>query len=95
MGQAIDPSVFTDDDGTSYITFGNGSAAIAELNDDMMSIKAGSLKQLNGLRDFRESVVVIKANGKYHWTWSCDDTGSPNYHVIMVYPIPLTEILHM
>ena len=81
MGQAIDPSVFTDDDGTSYITFGNGSAAIAELNDDMMSIKAGSLKQLNGLRDFRESVVVIKANGKYHWTWSCDDTGSPNYHV--------------
>ena len=81
MGQAIDPSVFTDDDGTSYITFGNGSAAIAELNDDMMSIKDGSLKQLNGLRDFRESVVVIKANGKYHWTWSCDDTGSPNYHV--------------
>ncbi len=81
MGQAIDPSIFTDDDGTSYIMFGNGKAAIAELNDDMMSIKEGSLKQINGLTDFRESVVVTKANGKYHWTWSCDDANSPNYHV--------------
>ena len=81
MGQAIDPSIFTDDDGTSYITFGNGSAAIAELNDDMTSIKEGSMKQITGLTDFRESVVVTKANGKYHWTWSCDDANSPNYHV--------------
>lgn len=81
MGQAIDPSIFTDDDGTSYITFGNGSAAIAQLNDDMMSIKEDSLKQITGLTDFRESVVVTKANGKYHWTWSCDDANSPNYHV--------------
>jgi len=81
MGQAIDPSIFTDDDGTSYITFGNGSAAIAELNDDMTSIKEGSLKQITGLTDFRESVVITKANGKYHWTWTCDDANSPNYHV--------------
>ncbi len=44
MGQAIDPSIFTDDDGTSYIMFGNGKAAIAELNDDMMSIKGGKFK---------------------------------------------------
>ncbi len=81
MGQAIDPSIFTDDDGTSYILFGNGSAAIAELNDDMMSIKEGSIRQINGLTDFRESVVVTKVDGKYHWTWSCDDANSPNYHV--------------
>ena len=81
MGQAIDPSIFTDDDGTSYITFGNGAAAIAQLSDDMMSIEKDTLKQINGLTDFRESVVVTKANGKYHWTWSCDDANSPNYHV--------------
>ena len=81
MGQAIDPSIFTDDDGTSYILFGNGSAAIAELNDDMMSIKEGSIRQINGLTDFRESVVVTKVGDKYHWTWSCDDANSPNYHV--------------
>ena len=81
MGQAIDPSIFTDEDGTSYLLFGNGSAAIAQLNDDMMSIKEGTLKQINGLTDFRESVVVTKVDGKYHWTWSCDDANSPNYHV--------------
>ena len=81
MGQAIDPSIFTDDDGRSYVMFGNGAAAMAELNDDMMSIKEGTFRQLNGLRDFRESPVVIKVGDKYHWTWSCDDTGSPNYHV--------------
>ena len=81
MGQAIDPSIFTDDDGTSYILFGNGSAAIAELNDDMMSIKEGTIRQVNGVTDFRESVVVTKKDGIYHFTWSCDDTGSPNYHV--------------
>ena len=81
MGQAIDPSIFTDEDGTSYLLFGNGSAAIAQLNDDMMSIKEGTLKQINGVTDFRESVVVTKKDGKYHWTWSCDDANSPNYHV--------------
>ena len=39
------------------------------------------MKQINGLTDFRESVVVTKKDGKYHWTWSCDDANSPNYHV--------------
>lgn len=81
VGQAIDPSVFTDDDGKSYILYGNGSAAIAELDDDMMSIKSGTVRKLSGLKDFRESVVVMKHGGKYHWTWSCDDAGSENYHV--------------
>ena len=82
-GQVIDPSIFTDDDGTSYLFFGNGGngCAFAELEDDMMTIKAGTLKKITGMKDFRESVVVMKRNGLYHFTWSCDDTGSPNYHV--------------
>ncbi|HCH22379.1 MAG TPA: hypothetical protein DEW10_06650 [Bifidobacterium sp.] len=81
VGQAIDPSIFTDDDGTSYILYGNGTPAIAQLNDDMTSIKEGTVRKLSGLKDFRESVVVMKHGGKYHWTWSCDDAGSENYHV--------------
>ncbi len=81
MGQAIDPSIFTDVDGTSYILFGNGHGALAELNEDMVSIKEGTLKQINGITDFRESVIVTNVNGKYHWTWTCDDANSPNYHV--------------
>lgn len=81
MGQAIDPSIFTDDDGTSYMLFGNGNAAIVKLNDDMVSIDMDSLINLKGVKDFREAITVTKRDEIYHFTWSCDDTGSPNYHV--------------
>lgn len=81
VGQTIDPSIFTDDDGKSYMLFGNGSAAIVELNDDMISLKSGTMKKINGAKDFRESIIVTKRDGLYHFTWSCDDTGSENYHV--------------
>lgn len=79
--QTIDPYIFTDEDGTSYLYFGNGAAAVAELGEDMVSIKPGTIRQIDGLDDFRESVIVTKRNGIYHFTWSCDDTGSENYHV--------------
>lgn len=83
MGQAIDPSIFKDTDGTYYMTFGNGNPAIVELNDDMISYKSGTMKNLEGLKDFRESVVITKRDNDnlYHFTWSCDDANSPNYHV--------------
>lgn len=81
VSQTIDPSVFTDDDGTSYLLFGNGSPAIVQLSNDMTSLKAGSMSKLSGATDFRESITVIKRNGLYHFTWSCDDTGSENYHI--------------
>ena len=80
-GQVIDPSIFTDDDGTSYILFGNGNAARAKLNADMLSIDTDSLSLIYGLNDFRESVAVFKQNGIYYYTWSCDDTGSEDYCV--------------
>ncbi len=82
-GQVIDPSIFTDDDGTVYLFFGNGAngTAMVELNDDMVTAKPETLKRINGMTDFRESVVVFKRNGLYHFTWSCDDANSPNYHV--------------
>ena len=81
MGQAIDPSIFTDDDGTSYMLFGNGAAAIVKLNDDMISCDYKTLKNYNNVLDFREAITVTKRDGIYHFTWSCDDTGSPNYRV--------------
>ena len=52
--------------------------------------QAGTVKKLNGLNGFRESVVVAYRDGKYHWTWSCDDANSPNYHVSTASPIPST-----
>lgn len=80
-GQVIDPSVFTDDDGSSYLFFGNGNAAFVKLNSDMTSVSPSGLKKVEGMTDFRESVVVFKRNNIYYFTWSCDDTGSENYHV--------------
>ncbi len=81
LSQTIDPSIFTEEDGTSYLYFGNGGAAVVALNDDMVSLKPGTMRQLEGLYDFREAVTVMKRNGTYHFTWSCDDTGSEEYHV--------------
>lgn len=81
MGQTIDPSVFTEEDGTSYLLFGNGAAAIVPLNEDMVSVNLSEMKNYQGAKDFREAITVTKKNGIYHFTWSCDDTGSENYHI--------------
>lgn len=81
MSQTIDPSVYTEGEKT-YLLFGNGcGCAIAELTADMMDIMPDTLKNIEGLYDFREAVTVFKKDGLYHFTWSCDDTGSENYHV--------------
>ena len=80
VGQVIDPSIFKEDD-NYYIVFGNGSPVIAKLNEDMTSIDESTLQKLEGAFDFRESMIVTKYNGLYHYTWSVDDTGSENYHI--------------
>lgn len=91
-GQAIDVDVFQDPvSGKYYLYWGNGFAAGAELNDDMISIKpetktaltpkGGSLKTWA----YREGTYVFYNEkseiGPYYFMWSVDDTGSPNYHV--------------
>ncbi len=80
MGQTIDPSVYREGD-DFYLLFGNGEPAVAKLSDDMLYIEEDTLRNLDGLADFRESVVVFRRGGLYHFTWSCDDTGSEDYHV--------------
>ncbi len=80
MGQTIDPSIYMEGDEV-YLLFGNCYGAIVKLTDDMMDIIPETMKNIEGLYDFREAVTVFKRNGLYHFTWSCDDTGSENYHV--------------
>lgn len=81
-GQEIDPDVFTDPKtGKSYLYWGNGYMAVAELNADMVSIKPGSTKVIKVDNTFREGTYVIYRNGKYYFFWSEDDTRSPNYKV--------------
>jgi arabinoxylan arabinofuranohydrolase len=87
-GQQIDPCVFEDPvSGKFYIYWGNGYLAGAELNDDMVSIKAGTTQVMTpaggtlSTHAYREGAYVIYRNGLYYFLWSVDDTGSPNYHV--------------
>lgn len=81
-GQVIDPDVFTDPvSGKTYLYWGNGFLAGAELNDDMMSIKQETVKVFNIHGSFREGAHVLYRNGQYYMMWSIDDTRSPNYSV--------------
>lgn len=82
-GQEIDPDVFFDPiSKKNYIYWGNGYLAVAELNDDMMSVKEGTTKVMT-VSDgtFREGIYVFYREGKYYFFWSEDDTGSENYKV--------------
>jgi arabinoxylan arabinofuranohydrolase len=81
-GQEIDPDVFFDpQSGKSYLYWGNGYMAVAELNEDMVSIKKGTVKILTPDHTFREGTEVFYRDGKYYFMWSEDDTRSPNYKV--------------
>lgn len=87
-GQLIDSDVFTDPkSGKSYLYYGNGFMAVAELNADMTSIKENSTKIITpqggslSTYSFREAPYVFLRNGVYYFLWSVDDTGSANYHV--------------
>ncbi|WP_456283941.1 family 43 glycosylhydrolase [Microbacterium sp. JZ101] len=85
-GQAIDPAAFRDPvSGRYYLAWGNGGPSngpvIAELGDDMTSLKAGTLRRIAGLTDFREGLFLNYRDGLYHLTYSIDDTGSENYRV--------------
>jgi hypothetical protein len=79
--QQIDPAVFTDDDGTSYLYWGNGKAYVVPLNADMTSYDVSKRVELTGLTNFREGMFMNKRDGKYYASWSIDDTGSENYRV--------------
>jgi beta-xylosidase len=81
-GQAIDPAAFKDPQtGKHYLFWGNGTPVYAELADDMVSIKPGTIKAISGLTSYREGTFLNYRNGTYHLTYSIDDTGSPNYRV--------------
>ncbi len=77
---SIDPQAYIDDDGQSYLYFGNGIPVVWKLQDDMISF-VGEPVEIEGLKDFCEAVWVFKRAGKYYFTWSIDDARSPDYRV--------------
>lgn len=81
-GQEIDPDVFTDPKtGKSYLYWGNGYMAVAELNEDMTSFKTDTPQIIKVDKTYREGTYVFYRKGTYYFMWSEDDTRSPNYRV--------------
>ena len=80
MGQAIDPSIYIEEDGTPYLLFGNSFGAIVQLTDDMTGIVEDTMQNLDGLYDFRERLPCSSGTDFIilpgHAT-----TGSEDYHV--------------
>ncbi|WP_156077545.1 family 43 glycosylhydrolase [Saccharothrix sp. NRRL B-16314] len=79
-GQAIDPMVFTDDDGQSYLYWGNGAAYVVPLNADMTSFDPAKVRTIT-TTGFREAAFVLKRNGTYYFMWSENDTRDEDYQV--------------
>ena len=67
----IDPSVWTDADGKSYLFWGNANLYMAELADDMVSF-AGPIQQID-LPDFVEGPWVFERDGIYYLAYASMD----------------------
>ena len=73
----IDPAILTDDDGTSYIVWGNKECYYAKLKDNMTEID-GEIHQIllpqGGGREgaFTEAPWMHKYNGKYYLTYASE-----------------------
>lgn len=81
-GQEIDPDVFSDPvSGKSYLYWGNGYLAVAELNEDMISLKKETIQVMTPDKTFREGIYVIYRKGTYYFLWSENDTRSEDYRV--------------
>lgn len=79
-GQMIDPMVFTDDDGASYLYWGQGNCNMVKLNDDMVSFDSTKVISIKP-KGYNEGSFVFKRNGKYYLMWSEFDTRDPRYSV--------------
>jgi len=67
----IDPAVFIDDDGKSYLIWGNGGCYIAELNEDMISLRSEISKvEIIGHQGYREGPFVWKRKDFYYMLYS-------------------------
>jgi hypothetical protein len=79
-GQAIDPMVFTDDDGQSYLYWGQGVARAVRLNADMVSFDPAQVRVVTPA-GYNEAPFVLKRGGTYYLMWSENDTRSEDYRV--------------
>ncbi len=67
----IDPAVVTDDDGQSWIFWGNRRCFAARLKDNMVEIDGDILDITPAGSDFTEAPWVHKHDGRYYLTFAC------------------------
>ena len=72
-GQAIDPMVFVDDDGSAYLYWGQGHCHVVKLNEDMISFDPAGVRRITP-PGYNEGTFVIKRKGVYYLMWSEFDT---------------------
>lgn len=76
----IDPTVWTEDDGSSWLIWGNGNCYIAPLADDMISL-AGPIRQID-LPDFEEGPWIFRRGDIYYLAYaSMDKAISPDERI--------------
>lgn len=77
----IDPAVFIDDDGRSYLFWGNGVCFMAELDEDMISLKSEIIHiSIENHLGYREGPFVWKRKGIYYLLYS--RMGSSGFDVL-------------
>ncbi|MBT1170643.1 family 43 glycosylhydrolase [Bifidobacterium sp. SO4] len=79
-GYHIDPSVYTDDEGTDWLVWGNGIAYMAPLNEDHLTVDLSRVWQWTPTR-FREAMWIFKRNYMFYASWSENDAREPEYQV--------------
>lgn len=69
----IDPAIFTDDDGTSYIVWGNRECYMARLKDNMVELD-GPVRRIPIAEDhpFTEAPWLHKYQGRYYLTYASE-----------------------
>ncbi len=76
----IDPTVWTEEDGTSWLIWGNSNLYIAQLGDDMISL-ASPIRQID-LPDFEEGPWVFRRGDIYYLAYaSMDEAISPDERI--------------
>ncbi|MEM9866354.1 MAG: family 43 glycosylhydrolase [Bacteroidota bacterium] len=74
-GNWIDPCVFTDDDGTSYLYWGVYQPKVAKLKDNMLELAEEPRDIDYGEDNFFEAVYMHKKDGLYYFSYNTGTRG--------------------
>ncbi|WP_288954858.1 family 43 glycosylhydrolase [uncultured Polaribacter sp.] len=69
-GQWLDPCVFTDDDGKTYLYWGVREPKMALLKDNLLELAETPRSIVYGAKNFFEASYVHKYNGKYYYSYN-------------------------